>query len=300
MYVEAKPKKFKWTAKISNIAGRNHVGIQPIDELSEAVGPQLSFDTNSAASTAYSISYKGLGLSYSKSASIEEEHLNGQIETETTDIFAFLDFGKLSMEYFFIDQTGFILSNPSEVIANWSDESVKPSYEDMRVQTSGFSVLYTTSPDSYSVSQITNQVEKIDKKLGFSWIGGLQTKRTIIKNIPTIDVSTNNDQTIEVDDISIASFTFFGGFGVHLGISNFYVAPAFLIGIPYVRDLSDGDGKSIDDDSTASKIIFPFGFHSDSFFFGFTTINSTLPINQEDNRVAFSRSTQELFIGTHF
>jgi hypothetical protein len=295
----AGPKKYDWTIKAASFNGTNNINIIPLSQNEDVVNPQLMFKTQVPAAAAFSASYKGIGLSYSQAGKFEnEELLNGNLETESTTFSAFFDVNKLATEVFLVDQTGYILDNPLELFTGWDEQWTKPDYADMRIQTSGFSVFYTSNNSEYSIAEITNQVERVTDESGFSWIGGVQAKRTIIKNIPELNVTVNNVGTVSIDDISIASLTPFIGIGFHWGIRDFYFAPALMLGHPFIKNYSGN--TDITSDQLASKVFFPVGYHSDNFFIGMTMLNDGLPLRQNTNEVQINRSHIEIFIGWHF
>ena len=294
------PQKFNWTLKLASFNDTNTVKITPISEDENIENPILSFETRSPGAISYSISKRGLGFSYSEAGEFdEEEALTGELETETTMFSAFYDFLKLSTEVFLVDQTGYILQNPGDLFTGWDSTAMNPQFPDMRVQTSGVSVFYTSSNSDYSISEITSQTERITKDVGFSWIAGIQAKRTLIKNIPVINVDVNSIGEVAIDDISIATLTPFGGFGFRWSYNDFYVAPALMLGRALVKDFSSGS-KGVSVNNMASKAFIPFGYHSDKFFIGINLLNDGLPITQETNEVQLDRLHFEAFIGGHF
>ena len=217
----AKVKTYDWTLKVAGLQTTNQVSIKPLEK--EQVEPiTINFTTRVPDTSAFALSYKGLGASYSQTAEINDEMLNGVLETESTAFSAFYDLFKLSIEVFFIDQTGYTLENPEDLYTNWDSGQAKPSYSNMGVLTSGFSIYYTTDEEEYSISEITAQVDRIDTAFGASWIIGIQGKRTIIKNFPELLLSENNVGLVSIEDISIASLTPFIGGGLHFGYNNFF------------------------------------------------------------------------------
>lgn len=152
----AGPKKYDWTIKAASFNGTNNINIIPLSQNEDVVNPQLMFKTQVPAAAAFSASYKGIGLSYSQAGKFEnEELLNGNLETESTTFSAFFDVNKLATEVFLVDQTGYILDNPLELFTGWDEQWTKPDYADMRIQTSGFSVFYTSNNSEYSIASMT-------------------------------------------------------------------------------------------------------------------------------------------------
>jgi hypothetical protein len=260
----------------------------------------LTFKPNSKLSFGLGATYKwatvnvGYGFPF-----LNEE--NGRGKTKSFDLQTHIYLRNWVIDGFFQSYSGMYLENSTDYYPESDDFFVlRP---DLSLFIVGLSGNYLFNGKKFSMRSAITQVERQTKSSG-SWIVGLETSlassssdSSIISNIPF------NTEPLYLDSIIASSLFKIGpsvGYGYNFVVfKNFFLFSSLTLNFAInssSQELINGEVRNETGLGLGSFIRIAFGYHTDRWYIGLSTLTSTFANSINDNSISTSFSSSKFFL----
>lgn len=273
----------------------------------EQVGKEVSYDANSTMNAGVSLSYKWLGLTYSRTAgSLKDEQDFGK--TKARDYQLYIYQKKFGADIFYQKYEGCYLSNPTDFGYLEGDAETKRA--DIKVRNLGANLYYSFS-DDFSLAECFKQMENNYKSSGSPLVSLSVNEFNISGDSSLIPESAQADYGDFADyrGGKYRSISAGGGYAyLKTTQSNFYASAALMVSLGYMNSKENLQVKEIQSHSLAINVNLKFsaGYSSEYFYAGLTAfgfLNSTSKTSKKDETstdISCMGGMIELFAGIRF
>ncbi len=273
----------------------------------EQVGKEVSYDANSTMNAGVSLSYKWLGLTYSRTAgSLKDEQDFGK--TKARDYQLYIYQKKFGADIFYQKYEGCYLSNPTDFGYLEGDAETKRA--DIKVRNLGANLYYSFS-DDFSLAECFKQMENNYKSSGSPLVSLSVNEFNISGDSSLIPESAQADYGDFADyrGGKYRSISAGGGYAyLKTTQSNFYASAALMVSLGYMNSKENLHVKEIQSHSLAINVNLKFsaGYSSEYFYAGLTAfgfLNSTSKTSKKDETstdISCMGGMIELFAGIRF
>ena len=262
----------------------------------EQVGKEVSYDANSTMNAGVSLSYKWLGLTYSRTAgSLKDEQDFGK--TKARDYQLYIYQKKFGADIFYQKYEGCYLSNPTDFGYLEGDAETKRA--DIKVRNLGANLYYSFS-DDFSLAECFKQMENNYKSSGSPLVS---------LSVNEFNISGDSSLIPESAQADYGDFADYRG-GKYRSISagGGYASAALMVSLGYMNSKENLHVKEIQSHSLAINVNLKFsaGYSSEYFYAGLTAfgfLNSTSKTSKKDETstdISCMGGMIELFAGIRF
>jgi hypothetical protein len=261
----------------------------------------ISFQPNSVGSVGYSLSYKSFGIGYEKKGGTDEQETIKKGYSENVRYSFFYAHHSYAGQAYYYKSKGFYTSTPTIIEPTWTSAQPYPQYASMKVENFGTSWIYAHDEKDFSAEALISQSERFKGGFSDSLLLGFNLGKTIFHDLPqlTVHFKDGSETTLNLSQVESVALSPQIGYGVFLGMFDFYATVSVLAGPSYEASRINGIAKYSIARGTSSKLVAGFGYHSKRLFLTYSLMGDFLTKRDGDLQIEPNRIYNEVALGFH-